>query len=81
VSWVDGALQVHDDYEKYVPELFACNVFSVATDGKALRYGFIRMPVPLWGPWRSEDADEPAEAAGLADLAQAVASPKISENL
>jgi type I restriction enzyme R subunit len=22
VSWVDGALQVHDDYEKFVPELF-----------------------------------------------------------
>lgn len=29
VSWVDGALQVHDDYEKFVPELFVCNVFSV----------------------------------------------------
>ena len=24
VSWVDGALQVHDDYEKFVPELFVC---------------------------------------------------------
>jgi type I restriction enzyme R subunit len=34
VSWVDGALQVHNDYERYVPELFACNVFSVATEGK-----------------------------------------------
>jgi type I restriction enzyme R subunit len=28
VSWVDGAVQVHDDYEKFVPELFVCNVFS-----------------------------------------------------
>jgi type I restriction enzyme R subunit len=45
VSWVDGALQVHDDYEKNVPELFACNVFSVATEGKELRYGSIRMPI------------------------------------
>ena len=27
-SWVDGALQVHDDYEHNVPELFVPNVFS-----------------------------------------------------
>ena len=33
ISWVDGAVQVHDDYEKFVPELFVCNVFSVATEG------------------------------------------------
>ena len=52
VSWVDGALQVHNDYERFVPELFACNVFSVATEGKDLRYGSVRMPVELWGPWR-----------------------------
>lgn len=52
VSWVDGALQVHDDYERFVPELFACNVFSVATEGKDLRYGAIGAPVEQWGPWR-----------------------------
>lgn len=28
ISWVDAAVQVHDDYEKFVPELFVCNVFS-----------------------------------------------------
>jgi type I restriction enzyme R subunit len=55
VSWVDGALQVHNDYERFVPELFACNVFSVATEGKDLRYGSIHMPVELWGPWREEE--------------------------
>lgn len=55
VSWVDGALQVHNDYERFVPELFACNVFSVATEGKELRYGSIHMPVELWGPWRVEE--------------------------
>ena len=52
VSWVDGALQVHNDYERFVPELFACNVFSVATEGKELRYGAIGAPVDQWGPWR-----------------------------
>jgi len=69
VSWVDGALQVHGDYEKYVPELFACNVFSVASEGKELRYGSIRMPVDLWGPWRVDDAAAPT---GLSDLQRAV---------
>jgi type I restriction enzyme R subunit len=54
-SWLDGAIQVHDDYEKNVPELFVPNIFSVATDGKEYRYGAIRMPVELWGPWRLED--------------------------
>jgi type I restriction enzyme R subunit len=69
VSWVDGALQVHNDYEKYVPELFTSNVFSVASEGKELRYGSIRMPVNLWGPWR---VDEAAAPKGLSDLQRAV---------
>jgi type I restriction enzyme, R subunit len=55
VSWLDGALQIHNDYERFVPELFACNVFSVATEGKDLHYGAIHMPVELWGPWRPDD--------------------------
>ena len=56
-SWLDGALQVHDDYEKNVPELFVPNVFSVATEGKEYRYGAVGMPVDLWGPWRLEEED------------------------
>ncbi len=54
ISWVDGAVQVHDDYEKFVPELFVCNVFSVATEGKAYHYGSIGLPVKDWGPWHLE---------------------------
>jgi len=69
VTWVDAALQVHDDYEKYVPELFVCNVFSVATEGKELRFGAIQMPIALWGPWRM---DEDAAPTGLSDLEDAV---------
>ena len=56
-SWLDGALQIHEDYERNVPELFVPNVFSVATEGKEYRYGAVRMPVELWGPWRLEDDD------------------------
>ncbi len=55
VSWVDGALQVHDDYEKFVPEMFVCNVFSVATEGKEYHYGSLGLPVKDWGPWNLED--------------------------
>ena len=55
VMWVDGAIQVHDDYERNVPRFFIPNAFSVATDGKELRFGAIRMPLLLWGPWRSDD--------------------------
>ena len=54
-SWLDGALKVHDDYEQNVPELFVPNVFSVATEGKEYRYGSVRMPVDLWGPWRTDE--------------------------
>ena len=56
-SWLDGALQVHEDYERNVPELFVPNAFSIATEGKEYRYGSIRMPVEFWGPWRLEDDD------------------------
>ena len=60
-SWFDGATQVHDDYERNVPELFVPNVCSAATEGKDLRYGSIGLPVELWGPWRADDdTDTPA---------------------
>jgi len=58
VSWFDGARQIHDDYQRYVPELFVSNVFSVASEGKDLRYGAIHMPLELWGPWRGEGGRE-----------------------
>ena len=71
VSWADAALQVHDDYEKFVPELFTPNVFSVATEGKELRYGAIHAPVEQWGPWRPDDA---LSGGGLVDLQKSVQS-------
>ncbi|MDF1597092.1 MAG: type I restriction endonuclease subunit R [Acidimicrobiia bacterium] len=70
-SWFDGAIQVHDDYERNVPELFVPNVFSVATEGKEFRYGSIGLPVDLWGPWRI-DAD--TRAPSLQQIEQAVSS-------
>ena len=57
-SWLDGAVQVHDDYEKNIPELFVPNLLSIATEGKEFRYGSIGLPVELWGPWRIETDEE-----------------------
>ena len=60
-SWLDAALQIRDDYERNVPELFVPNVLSVGTEGKEFRYGSIGLPVEFWGPWRiGADTDLPS---------------------
>jgi type I restriction enzyme R subunit len=64
VSWVDGARQIHDDYERFVPEWFACNVLSLASEGKDLRYGAIQTPLELWSPWL---VDSPTSRPGKGD--------------
>ncbi len=69
ISWLDGALQIHDDYERFVPELFACNVFNVATEGKEMRYGAIGAPVELWGPWREDEGVKGGAGEGVTKLA------------
>lgn len=69
VTWVDGAVDIHDDYERNVPRFFVPNAFNVATDGRELRFGAIRMPLLLWGPWRSENPT----LVGLTDVEHAAA--------
>jgi type I restriction enzyme R subunit len=72
-TWIDGAAQVHDDYEQSVPQFFVPNVFSFATEGKNLHYGTVGMPVELWGPWREESTDEDLPAKiGLVAVREAV---------
>ncbi len=55
VTWFDGAYQVNEIYEKQIPAMFVPNVFSFATEGRLFRYGSIRMPINMWGPWRDDD--------------------------
>jgi type I restriction enzyme R subunit len=55
VTWFDGAFQVNEIYERQAPTMFVPNVFSFATEGKLFRYGAIRMPIEMWGPWRDEE--------------------------
>lgn len=74
ISWVDGAVQVHDDYEKFVPELFVCNVFSVATEGKAYHYGSIGLPVKDWGPWHLDGDGEDGQHHPLKSLKLSIES-------
>lgn len=74
ISWVDGAIQVHDDYEKFVPELFVCNVFSVATEGKLFRYGSVGLPVKDWGPWHLDGEDNDGHHYPLKSLKASVES-------
>ncbi len=68
VSWVDAAADIHDYYEQAASRFFVPNAFSVACDGKELRYGSIGMPLLLWGPWRSDDL----AAFGLSETERAV---------
>ena len=78
-SWVDGAAQVHDDYEKSVPQFFVPNVLSFATEGKHFHYGTVGMPVELWGPWRDDtSADVPAQTGltAVKEAAQVVLRPR-----
>jgi type I restriction enzyme, R subunit len=51
VTWVDGASDIHNGYEQSVPQMFVSNVFSFTTEGKCYRYGSVRMPIDIWGPW------------------------------
>lgn len=69
ISWVDGASQIHDDYEVNVPTFFGPNVLSFATEGKTFRFGSISMPLEVWAPWRSENTKE---FAGLSEVEAAV---------
>ena len=71
VTWFDGAFQVNEIYERQVPAMFVPNVFSFATDGKLLRYGSVRMPIDIWGPWRLQE-NEPE--GSLADVQRTVES-------
>jgi type I restriction enzyme R subunit len=69
VTWVDGAGDIHNVYEQSVPQMFAPNVFSFATEGKCFRYGSVRMPIDIWGPWH--DPKNKAEGT-LADVQRSI---------
>lgn len=58
VSWVTGARDVSEVYEKNQPGFFVTNVFSFATEGKEFMYGAVGASVDHWHAWGST-ADDP----------------------
>lgn len=77
VTWFDGAFQVNEIYERQVPAMFVPNVFSFATEGKCYRYGSIRMPIDLWGPWRDDDSQEEGQLHHVKATANSMLRPDI----
>lgn len=54
ITWLDGAEDILS-YENSIPQMFVTNIFNFATEGKSFRYGAIKAPVSVWGPWHTED--------------------------
>ena len=77
VTWVDGASQIHDDYEQSIPAMFVPNVFSFATEGKAFRYGSVRMPLDIWGPWRDADNQKEGSLDNVRKSVESLSRPEV----
>ncbi len=77
VTWFDGAFQVHEIYEKQVPAMFVSNVFSFATEGKLFRYGSIRMPIDIWGPWRTRENEPEGSLADVRRTVESMLQPEV----
>ncbi|WP_448339001.1 type I restriction endonuclease subunit R [Desulfovibrio piger] len=77
VSWLDGASDIHNGYEQSVPQMFVPNVFSFATEGKCYRYGSVRMPVSMWGPWHEGDDKSEGSLAHVQRAVRAMLRPQV----
>lgn len=77
VSWLDGASDIHNGYEQSVPQMFVPNVFSFATEGKRYRYGSVRMPVSMWGPWHEGDDKSEGSLAHVQRAVRAMLRPRV----
>ena len=77
VTWFDGAFQINQIYEKEVPAMFVPNVFSFATEGRLFRYGSIRMPIEMWGPWRDEDNQDEGQLQHVQAAVESMLRPAV----
>jgi type I restriction enzyme R subunit len=53
ISWLNGATDIHNAYEKKTPEFFVPNVLSFASEGREFRYGAVGQSPELWLNWSS----------------------------
>ncbi|MDX8406227.1 MAG: type I restriction endonuclease [Mariprofundus sp.] len=77
VTWVDGASDIHNGYEQSVPQVFVPNVFSFATEGKCYRYGSIRMPINIWGPWHESENKSEGTMLDVKRSVQSMLKPQV----
>jgi type I restriction enzyme R subunit len=77
VTWFDGAFQVNEIYEKQVPAMFVPNVFSFATEGRCYRYGSVRMPIDMWGPWRDDANKDEGELRHVQATVKSMLRPEV----
>ncbi len=77
VTWVDGASDIHNGYERSVPQMFVPNVFSFASEGKCFRYGSIRMPIEIWGPWHDPANKAEGSLVDVQRSAKAMLRPEV----
>jgi len=81
VTWFDGAYQVNEIYEKQVSAMFVPNVFSFATEGKLFRYGSIKMPIDMWGPWRDEENQEEGQLLHVQAAVASMLRPEVVHDI
>ena len=77
VTWFDGAFQVNEIYEKQIPAMFVPNVFSFASEGRLFRYGSIRMPINMWGPWRDDENQEEGQLHHVKTTVTSMLRPEV----
>jgi len=77
VTWVDAASDIHNGYEKSVPQMFVSNVFSFATEGKCYRYGSVRMPIDIWGPWYEGEYRNEGSLADVRSSLRSMLRPQV----
>jgi type I restriction enzyme R subunit len=77
VTWFDGAFQINQIYEKEVPAMFVPNVFSFASEGRLFRYGSIRMPIELWGPWHDDDNQDEGQLQHVQAAVESMLRPAV----
>jgi type I restriction enzyme R subunit len=57
--------------------MFVPNVFSFATEGRLFRYGSIRMPIELWGPWRDDDNQDEGQLQHVQAAIESLLRPAV----
>jgi type I restriction enzyme R subunit len=77
-SWLNGATDIHNAYEKKTPEFFVPNVLSFASEGREFRYGAVSQPPELWLNWSSTtDAIMPPGLANMLRSAELLLTPEM----